>query len=174
LLHHLDGGTEDSAAKVGLGLPEAALEAVGPAAEPGGGGDQSTLVLLVGDNLSKLALDVDGVLRLATDTRQGVDCAGNITLLDEVARGVGKEHETSSEDDGPGELDGDGNAVSTSVITALGGVDDDGGEQNTNGDAELVTSDEGTTDLAGALHRLLVQVLVSVVEWHSQSQTCRE
>lgn len=157
MLHHLDGGTEDSAAKVGLGLPEAALEAVGPAAEPGGGGDQSTLVLLVGDNLSELALDVDGVLGLTTDASEGVDSAGNVTLLDEVARGVGEEHETTSEDEGPGELNGNGNAVSTSVITALGGVNDARGEQNTDGDAELVTSDESTTDLAGALIWRLAQ-----------------
>jgi hypothetical protein len=150
-LHHLNGGTKDSAAEVGLGLPEAALEAVGPAAEPGGRGDKSTLVLLVGDNLSKLTLDVNRVLRLTTDARERVDSTGNVALLDVVTRRVREEHETASEDQSPGELDSNRDAVGTGVIAALGSVDDARGEEDTNGNAELVTSNESATDLARAL-----------------------
>lgn len=153
LLHHLERGTEDGSSKVGLGGPETALEAVGPAAEPGGVGDQSTLVLLVGNNLSNLSLDELGVLGLAADARQGVNGSRDITLLDVVSWGVGEEEETTTEDDSPGELETDGDAVGVGAVEALGAVDDARGEKETNGDAELVTGDEGTTNLFGALQR---------------------
>lgn len=153
LLHHLQRSTEDGSAQVGLLLPEAALEAVGPAADPGGGGDEGALVLLVGDNLSKLVLDVDGVHRLATDTGKGIGSLFDTAALDEVTGGVGQEEETTTKDQSPGELNGDRDAVLASVTTVLGSVADNGGKHDTEGDTELVTSDESTTDLAGALNR---------------------
>lgn len=154
MLHHLKRGTEDSLAEVGVGLPERTLEAVGPRAEPGGGGDELTLVLLVGDNLSKLDLDVLGVGVLATKTGQRVGGSSEVTLLDEVAGRVGETHETTGEDDSPDKLDGDGNTVSTSILPVLSSVDDARSKHETDGDAELVTGDQGTTDLARALQTL--------------------
>lgn len=151
LLHHLQRGSEDGSSQVRLAAPERALEAVGPSAEPGGGGDQGTLVLLVGDDLSKLVLDIVGVLGLASDTGQGVDGLLNFTLLDKVTGRVGEEEQTTTEDQSPGELDGDGDTVGASVVVVLGAVDNARGEQDTNGNAELVTSDESTTDTARAL-----------------------
>lgn len=151
LLHHLKRGTEDSLAEVRVGLPEGTLEAVGPRAEPSGGGNKLTLVLLVGDNLGKLDLDVLGVGVLATELGQGVGGSSEVTLLDEVAGRVGKAHETTGEDDSPDELNSDGNAINTRVGPLLGSVNDASGKHETDGDAELVTGDEGTTDLARAL-----------------------
>lgn len=151
LLHHLHRGTEDGSSQVRLAGPERTLEAVGPRAEPGGGGDQGTLVLLVGDNLSKLVLDVVGVLRLASDTGQGVDGLLDLALLDEVTGRVGEEHQTTTEDQSPGELNGNGDTVGAGVVVVLGAVDNARGEQDTDGNAELVTSNESTTNLAGAL-----------------------
>lgn len=151
LLHHLERGTEDGSSQVRLAGPERTLEAVGPGAEPGGGGDQGTLVLLVGDNLSKLVLDILRVLRLASDTGQGVDSLLDLTLLDEVTGRVGEEEQTATENQSPGELNGDGDTVGASVVVVLGAVDNARGEQDTNGNAELVTSNESTTDLARAL-----------------------
>lgn len=148
LLHHLERGTENSAAEVRLGLPERTLEAVGPAAEPSGGGDEGTLVLLVGDNLGDFRLDVLGALRLATEASNGLDSLLNLALLDEVTRGLGEEEKTATENQGPGELDSDGDAVGTSVAAALGSVDNDRSQHDTDGDAELVTRNESTTDLA--------------------------
>lgn len=150
LLHHLHGGTEDGSAEVGLAIPEAALEAVGPRAEPRGGGDDLALVLLVGDDLGNLRLDVLGVLGLTTDTGESVDSLFDLTALDEVARRVGEEEETDSEDDSPGELDADGDLVGLHGVHVFGSVDDAGGEEQTDGDAELVTGDESTTDTLGA------------------------
>ena len=151
LLHHLERGTQDGSAQVRAGLAETALEAVGPATEPGGVGDESTLVFLVGDNLGQFTLDVDGVLGLATDTSKSVHGSGDVALLDEVTGRVGEEEQTAAENQSPGELDGDGDAVGAGVGAALCGVDDNGGKHDTNGDAELVSSDERTTDLARAL-----------------------
>lgn len=151
MLHHLQRSTEDSTAEVGLGIPEATLEAVGPATEPCSIRDKSTLVFLVGDNLSEFGLDVDGVGGLATDTGQSVNGLWELALLDKVSRRVGEHHKTTSKDDSPGELDGDGDTVGASVGALLGSVDDAGSKHDTDGNAELVTGDEGTTDLAGAL-----------------------
>lgn len=151
LLHHLHGGTEDGSAEVGLAVPEAALEAVGPRTEPGGGRNHLALVLLVGDDLSNLRLDVLGVLGLTTDTGEGVDSLLDLTTLDVVSRRVREEEKTTTEDDSPGELDTDGDLVRLHGVEVLGSVDDTGGEEETDGDAELVTGDESTTDLLGAL-----------------------
>jgi hypothetical protein len=56
------------------------------------------------------------------------------------------------EDERPGELDGDGDAVRSRVGAVLGGVVDNGSQQETNGNGELVSSDNGSTDpLGGSL-----------------------
>jgi hypothetical protein len=151
LLHHLHRSTEDSSAKVRLAIPEAALEAVGPAAEPRGGGNDLSLVLLVGDDLGDLRLDVLGILGLTTDTGKSIDSVFDSALLDEVSGGVGEEEETTTQDDSPGELKTDGDLVRLHAVILLGAVDDAGGEEETDGDTELVTGDESTTDLLGAL-----------------------
>lgn len=155
LLHHLHRSTEDSSAEVRLAIPEAALEAVGPAADKRSRGDDLALVLLVGDDLGDLRLDVLGVLGLASDSGKGVDGVLNAATLDEVSGRVGEEEETTGEDDGPGELETDGDLVGLHAVEVLGSVDDTGSEEETDGDAELVTGDESTTNLLGALTKLL-------------------
>jgi hypothetical protein len=154
LLHHLKRGTKDSLAEVRVGLPDGTLEAVGPRAEPGGGGNKLTLVLLVGDNLGKLDLDILGVGVLATKTGQRVGGSSEVTLLDEVAGRVGKAHETTGKDDSPDELDTDGNTVNTGVGPLLSSVDDASGKHEADGNAKLITGDQGTTNLARALQTL--------------------
>jgi hypothetical protein len=156
LLHHLHRSTEDGSAEVRLAIPEAALEAVGPRAEPRGGGNDLALVLLVGDDLGNLRLDVLGVLGLTTDTGESVDSLLDLTTLDEVSRRVGEEEETNSEDDSPGELKTNGDLVRLHGVEVLGSVDDAGGEEETDGDTELVTGDKSTTDLLGALEKKLL------------------
>jgi hypothetical protein len=74
----------------------------------------------------------------------------DITTLDEVTRRVGEEEETTTENNTEDELDGDGNAVRASVGDIFGTVVDARGQQETNGDAELVTRNESTSDLARA------------------------
>jgi len=70
------------------------------------------------------------------------------TLLDEVSRGVWEEEETDTENESPGKLNGDGDSVGTSVLALFGGVNDDGSQHDTDGDTELVTSNESTSNLS--------------------------
>lgn len=177
LLHHLEGSTENGLAQVGVGLKDGTAEAVGPRAEPSGRGNKLALVLLVGDDLSKLDLDVLGVLGLATKLGKGGGGIGESALLDEVSGGVGEQHETTTKDQSPGELNGDGDAVGASVGAVLGAVDDASSQEKTDGDAELVSGDESATNLLGRLW-----ICVSGILWDSrgrkcenlQSQTCTE
>jgi hypothetical protein len=151
LLHHLQRGTEDGTTQVGLLSPETTLEAVGPAGEPSGGWDHLSLVLVVGNDLGNLDLDVFGVLGLATKARQRFHGLLDPASLDEVAGRIWEEDQTTAENKTPGELDADRNAVGASVGAVLGGIVDAGCEQETNGNAELVTGNEGTTDFTRAL-----------------------
>ncbi|KFZ02513.1 hypothetical protein V500_00150 [Pseudogymnoascus sp. VKM F-4518 (FW-2643)] len=149
LLHHLEDYAEDRAADIGGALEDGAVEAVGPALEVGGLRDDLHLVLVVGDDLGELVLDVVGVNWLATNGCEGLGGALELALLDEETGRLGQEEETSREDDGPQELHGDGDTVGSGIIAALGGVDNAVGEEDTDGDAELVTGHEGTADLLG-------------------------
>lgn len=149
LLHHLDEDTDKGTASVGRRLGDAALEASCPGADVAGLGNNGHLVLVVGNDLSKLVLDVLRVDGLATDTAESGGSLVELSLLDVETRGLGEESKTGGEDDGPQELDGDRDTVRSSIAAVLGGVDDAVGEQNTDGDAELVTSNNGTTDLLG-------------------------
>lgn len=85
LLHHLQRGAQNSAAQVGLGVPKTALEAVGPATNPGSLGDKCALILFVGDDLGDLTLYIFRVLGLATDTSNGIDGLLNHALLNIVS-----------------------------------------------------------------------------------------
>jgi hypothetical protein len=157
LLHHLERGTEDSLAQVGVGLEQRSLEAVCPARDPATGGDELALVLLVGNDLSKLELDQGpevggiGAGRVhTTNLHQSLLGLFWPTALDKVTRGVRKASNTTTQDETPGKLNTNRNAVLASVTTALYAVVDAGGKKQTNGNAELVTGDERTTDLLGA------------------------
>jgi len=150
LLHHLQRGTKDGLAQVAALLPERTLEAVGPTRNPASGGDHGTLVLLVGDDLRELSLDVVRVAGLATESGQCVTGSLDVTTLDEVTRRVGKEEETTTENNTEDELDADGNAVRASVVDVLGTIVNACSQQETDSDAELVTGNESTSDLARA------------------------
>merc|ERR1712023_152369 len=157
LLHHLERGTENGLAEVGVGLEERTLEAVGPSSEPATSRDKLTLVLLVGNDLGKFEFDqrpeVGGIGAgwvYTTDLHQGLLGLIGTAALDKVTRGVGKAGDTTTQNKTPGELDTDGNAVLASVTAVLNGVVDAGSEKETDGDAELVTGNERTTNLLGA------------------------
>lgn len=151
LLHHLKRSTQDGSAKVGLGTEHAALETVGPATEPGGGGNESALVFLIGNDFGNLSLDVLGVGGLAANARQSVDGLLNLTLLDEVSWRIGQEEQANSKDQSPGELNSDGDAVCSRVIEVLGGIDNNRRQHDTNRDAELVAGNKSATNFARAL-----------------------
>ena len=141
LLHHLERGAENGTTQVGLLDREATGEAVHPAGEPPGGWDELSLVFLIGNNFSKLDANIFRVARLTTEAGEGISCSLEVTLLDIVSRRVWEEEETTAEDDSPCKLNGDGDSVCASIGAVLGSVDDDRGEQDTDGDAELVSGD---------------------------------
>lgn len=149
LLHHLHTNTEKCSALVGGSLADGTLETREPGANVAGLGKNGHLVLVVGNDLSKFILDVLGVDRLATDTSKSSGSLVELALLDEVTGGLREKSKTSGKDDSPEELDRNGDTVRSSITAVLGRVDDAVGNQDTDGDAELVTSNDGTTDLLG-------------------------
>ena len=58
--------------------------------------------------------------------------------LEEVSRRLGEQHHTPSEDGCPDKLNGDGNSPCGMVLPVLGRVEDNGGEESSDGDGELV------------------------------------
>lgn len=149
LLHHLKRSTEDSSSKVGAAVPERTLEASGPGLEVAPVRDQSGLVLVVGDNLGELVGDevrVDGLVSDLGEAKSGLLV---VTLLDPVSGRLGEEEETEEEDESGHELDADGDSVRARVASALGGVGDARGDEETDGDHELVSTDHGSSDLSG-------------------------
>ena len=128
-------------------LSKVTAEAVGVS-----GLSKRQLVLVVGSDLSQL-LNKGGVVNVKTaKSRKRLGSIFWATLLDEPTRSLGKPDATDEEDNSPGELDSDRNAVRASVIPVLGGIVDDGSKQKTNGNGKLVATDNGTTDpLGGSL-----------------------
>lgn len=61
-----------------------------------------------------------------------------LALLDVVTGSLGQNKQTAEQDDSPSELNSDRNAVTSSVLTFLGGVTNDGCKQKTNGDCQLL------------------------------------
>lgn len=66
----------------------------------------------------------------------GVDCGG---LL-------GKEDHANEKNQRPSELNGNRNTVAAAIISVVGGIVDDTGEEKTDSNAELVGTDDCTTD----------------------------
>jgi len=147
LLHHLHEDTEKSAADVGGTAGDGTREAVGPATNVRGLWDDLLLILVVRDDLGKLILDVVGLDWLATNGSKSLGGLLELAVLDKVTWGLWEEEETGGEDDSPEELDGDWDSVGSGIIAVLCGVDDAVGEEDTDGDAELVAGDQSTTDL---------------------------
>ena len=131
-----------------------------------------SFVLLIGNDFSKLKADILRVFRLTTKTSERISCSFEISLLDVVSGGVWEEEKTAAENEGPGKLDSDRNPVCAGITAVFGGVDNDGGEQNTNGDAELVSGDKGTADFAWALQTLAHVACAGGRDL--QSRTCKE
>ncbi len=101
---------------------------------------------MVGDDLGEFFLDVFRVLGLTTDTGEGRGSGTNVALLDEESRRFGKEEQAKGENESPKHLKGDGDSVGGGGSEVLGTVGDTRGEEETEGDTELVTRDEGTPD----------------------------
>ena len=110
---------------------------------------ETHFVLMVGLDLSEFS-DDDGVVHFhTTETSEGLGGVLVAILLDQEARGFGEDQHADNEDDGPGELDGDGDTVAAGVLAVLCRVVDDGGQEETDCDGELIGADDCTTDPFG-------------------------
>ena len=150
LLHHLHRGTEDGETQVGTWVSKTTRETSSPRGEIASSRDELRLVLVVGDDLGEFLLDVVGVGWLTSHDRQGLGRSFGLTSLDVPSGGLGKEEKTCGEDDGPKELDCDGDSVRSGIVPVLGRVDDAVGEKDTDGDTELVTGHNCSSDLSGS------------------------
>lgn len=152
-MHHLEGGSQDGTAQVRLLDPKATSETILPASEPAGIGDNAALVFLVGDDLREFSLNVFGVGRLIADNAEGLPGFFDAALLDEIARRVREEYKSSSQNDCPDKLDCNRNAEGTGVLAFFGAVDQARRQHETDGDTELVASDNSTSNTLGALSK---------------------
>lgn len=107
---------------------------------------------MVGNDLTKLLLDVGRVSGLTTNAGERASGVIHAVLLDKVTGGLWEEEETDGENDGPEHLNGNGDTVGASVQAVLGGVGHARSEEKTDGDAELVTRDCGGLASVGKRH----------------------
>lgn len=131
-------------------LEDVALEAVDVA-----GFAEAELVLVVGLDLGQFLADGRVVGRQAPELAEGFGGALDVAIFDHVPGCIGKDQHAADENDGPGKLDSDGDAVAAGVIPVLGGVVDDGGQEETDGNGELVGTDDGSSDPLGGGFRLV-------------------
>ena len=87
----------------------------------------------------KLGLDIGVSFGSREEAGEGVGGIGITTTFDEVAWRFGEEEHADSEDTSPDKLNGDRNAVSRRVRTALGSLIDACTEHDADGDGPLVT-----------------------------------
>ncbi len=92
---------------------------------------------------------------MTTKSSKGSRCLFEVSALDVVTWGIWESEETSSKNDSPSKLNGDWDTVLSGVVDVLCDVDEDRGEEDTDGNAELVTCDQGTTNSLWSLQKEL-------------------
>jgi hypothetical protein len=101
---------------------------------------ETHLVLVVGHDLAELLDNRRVVGRESAESGERLGGPLWLATLDVHARSLGQEKHTEEDDQGPEELNGNGNAVAAGVIAVLGGVVDNGGKEKTDGDGKLVST----------------------------------
>lgn len=110
---------------------------------------QAEFVLVVGLDLRQLGGQGRVVHIDTTKTSERLGCRLMLAPLDQKPRRLGQDEHADNEDDGPGKLDGNGDAVAAGVVAILSRVVDNGGQQKTNSDGQLVAADNGASDPFG-------------------------
>lgn len=128
-----------------LALEHGAAEAVDVA-----GSALGHLVVVVGLDLGNLGDDGLVVGRETAELAERPGGLVHLSLLDEESRSLGKDQHAKNENDRPGELDGNWDTVGARVVAFVGGVIDDGGKEKTDGDRQLVSTNDGTTNPLGS------------------------
>lgn len=100
---------------------------------------------MIGNDLGEFVLDILRIDVLTAHRRQGLCRVLELPLLDKVSGAFGEEEETGSKNECPEELNGNGDAIGARVISVLSRVTHDIGEEDSEGDAEIVPGDQGST-----------------------------
>lgn len=116
---------------------------------------QSQLVLVVGGDLTKLLNQCRVVDRKLPEPGQRPGSLLWVTILNVPSRCFWKHNATGKQDNRPGELNGNGDAVGSTVVAVLGCIVDNGCKKKTYGDGQLVATDNETTDPLGTGFRLV-------------------
>lgn len=119
---------------------------------------------MIGNDLGKFVLDILRIDVLAAYRRQRPCRVLEFPLLDKVPGTFGEEKETGSKNESPEELNGNGDAIGARVISVLSRVAHDIGEQDSEGDAEIVAGDQGSTHFLWS--DLLFTIVSRWVEGH--------
>lgn len=139
LLQGLQGHTDEDTTEHSRGSED--LEPLGLAT------GNLSLVLLA--NLSQLVLDLRVVDRDARDKSQGLGGLGLSTTAVLPAGRLAHDQHAGAHDSGGDETDAHGDAPRALGLDGLGAVVDTVGDEDTEGDEQLVGGDESTTGLAG-------------------------
>ena len=105
---------------------------------------------MVGFNLGQFINQGRVVDIKASEPGKGLGGRVVARAFNEVARRFGQDEHTKDQNNGPGELNGDGDTVGTCIVTVMRGIVDDGGKKQADGDGKLVTSDNGATNPFGS------------------------
>jgi hypothetical protein len=104
------------------------------------------LLLLEGKpDLVEFGLEVGMVGWEGNETRESTGSIVVAFLLDEPSRRFREKDHANSQDKTPNELDGDGDPPRSVSIFVLGGIVDNGGDEETNGDRPLIPGNDGTS-----------------------------
>lgn len=109
-----------------------------------GGLAQAHLVLVVSHDLAEL-FDDGGVVDVES-AKSGERLGGplGVATLDVHARSLRKDEHAEEDNQGPGELNGDGDAVAASIVAILGSVVDNCSQEESDGDRPLISSHDGS------------------------------
>ncbi|KAH3674048.1 hypothetical protein OGATHE_002028 [Ogataea polymorpha] len=146
LLHHLHGGSEDGLSEVRGWSSESSGETSCPGLPVARSWNDAPLVLVVGHDLGEFFLNVVGIDRLAPKSGEHLCSPVKLALEDVVSRRFWEQDESDSKNDGPDELQSNRDSVGAGVVSVLGAVVNTGREQQSDGDEELVTGNDGTSD----------------------------
>jgi hypothetical protein len=107
---------------------------------------QGHLVLMVGHDLTELLNNSWVVDVQSAESGEGLGGTLGVATLDVHARSLGKDEHAEEDNKGPGELNGDGDAVAAGVIAVLGGVVDNCSNEKSDSDRPLVGTNNGSSD----------------------------
>lgn len=110
---------------------------------------------MVGLDLAQLLDNGFMRLRKTTEFRKRMRCFLISSLFDQVARCFWEDQHASDENDGPGELDRDWNAVRARIVSVVCAIVHNRCQQKTDGNCKLITPNNNSSNPFGRSFRLI-------------------